>query len=77
MSKELLTERHLARLAKKFREQSGKSRAEAARGMGVAQVSIFRAEENPHESLLKLRRRMIEKYSPYKVEGPLFRLRRK
>ena len=74
---ELLTENNLARLARQFREQAGKSRAEAARDMKVAQVSIFRAEENPEESLFKLRKRMIEKYSPYKVKGPVFLLEKK
>ena len=77
MPKELLTERQLAGLAKTYREQAGKSRADAARDMGVAQVSIFRAEENPEESLFRLRKRMIEKYSPFKVKGPMFLLERK
>ncbi len=77
MPKTLLTETNLARIAKRFREQAGKNRAEAAREMKVAQVSIFRAEENPEESLLKLRMRIIEKYSPFKVIGPVFYLERK
>lgn len=77
MQKELLTETKLARVAKRFREQAGKSRAQAAREMKVAQVSIFRAEENPEESLLKLRMRMIEAYSPYRVTGPVFFLEKK
>lgn len=51
-----------------------KSRAEAAREMGVSQTSIFNAEESPEQSLLKLRVRMIETYSPYKVTGPSFAL---
>jgi DNA-binding XRE family transcriptional regulator len=75
--KTLLSERDLARLAKRFRKQAGKSRAQAARDMHVAQVSIFRAEEDPKESLLKLRRRMIEAYSPFKVVGAVFYLERK
>jgi len=78
MSQEkLLTEKELAALAKKFREEAGKSRAEAGRDMGVSHVSIHRAEENPDESLFKLRTRMIEKYSPFKVIGPVFYLQRK
>lgn len=77
MSNDLITEGQLARLAKQYREQSGKSRAEAARDMKVAQPSIFRAEENPDESLFKLRKRMIEKYSPYKVKGPVFLIEKK
>jgi DNA-binding XRE family transcriptional regulator len=77
MPKESLTEMNLARIAKRFREQAGKSRAQAAREMKVAQASIFRAEENPQESLLKLRIRMIEAYSPYRVTGPVFFLEKK
>ena len=77
MPNELLTEIDLARIAKRFRENAGKSRAEAARKMEVAQVSIFRAEENPEESLLKLRIRIIEAYSPYRVRGPVFLLEAK
>jgi len=55
-------------------QATGKTRARAARDMGVAQTSIFNAEESPHMSLLKLRIRMIEKYSPFKVSGPVFHL---
>jgi len=72
-----LTEKDLAALAKHFRKQAGKSRAEAGRKMGVSHVSIHRAEENPEESLFKLRTRMIEAYSPFKVIGPVFHLKKK
>ena len=75
--KQLLTEKDLAALAKEYRTKAGKSRAEAGREMGVSHVSIHRAEENPKESLLKLRMRMIEAYSPYQVSGPFFRLEKK
>jgi len=75
--KKLLTENDLAALAKSFRRQAGKSRSAAGREMGVSHVSIHRAEENPEESLLKLRTRMIEAYSPFKVVGPVFHLKRK
>ena len=75
--KELLTERDLAALAKRCRKEAGKSRAQVGREMGVSHVSIHRAEENPEESLIKLRTRMIEAYSPYKVRGPVFLLEAK
>jgi DNA-binding XRE family transcriptional regulator len=75
--KRLLTEKDLASLAKHFREKADKTRAEAGRELGVSHVSIHRAEENPEESLLKLRTRMIEAYSPFKVRGPLFLLEEK
>ncbi|HEX4263923.1 MAG TPA: hypothetical protein VH597_06250 [Verrucomicrobiae bacterium] len=75
--KQVLTEKDLATLAKRFRREAGKKRAQAAREMGVAQTSIFNAEETPGQSLTKLRMRLIETYSPFKVVGPIFLLKRK
>ena len=72
-----VSENDLARLAKRFRKQAGKTRAQAAREMGVSQTSIFQAEEKPEQGLLKLRMRMIEAYSPFKVIGPVFYLEKK
>ena len=76
-AKKELTEADLAALAKKSRESAGRTRAEAAREMGVKHPSIFHAEESPDKSFLKLRKRMIETYSPYLVRGPLFFLEKK
>ena len=72
-----VSENDLAALAKRFRKQAGKTRAQAAREMGVSQTSIFQAEEKPEQGLLKLRMRMIEAYSPFKVIGPVFYLEKK
>jgi DNA-binding XRE family transcriptional regulator len=72
-----VSEKDLARIAKRFRKQAGKTRAQAAREMGVSQTSIFQAEEMPEQGLLKLRMRMIEEYSPFKVTGPIFLLSKK
>jgi len=69
-----MNESDLAALAKTFRRQAGKTRAQAAREMGVAQTSIFNAEETPGQSLLKLRIRMIEVYSRFKIRGPVYLL---
>lgn len=73
----LLAEKELAALAKGFRKKAGKSRAQAAREMHVSQTSIFNAEESPAQSLFKLRTRMIEAYSPYKIRGPVYLLENK
>jgi DNA-binding XRE family transcriptional regulator len=73
----LVQEKELAELAKRFREEAGKSKAEAARELQVAAPSIFSAEEEPEMSLTKLRIRIIETYSPYMVTGPLFLLKQK
>jgi DNA-binding XRE family transcriptional regulator len=67
----------LARLAKQLRKKAGKTRAEAAREMDVSQTSIFNAEETPDQGLTKLRVRMIEAYSQFKVLGPIFLLTQK
>ena len=67
----------LAALAKKYRVAAGRTRAEAARDMGIKQPSIFHAEESPEHGLIKLRTRMIETYSPFKVVGPVYLLKRK
>ncbi len=75
--KEFLSETELTAFAKQVRENAGKKRAQAARDMGVSQTSIFHAEESPEQSLAKLRARMIEAYSPFKVIGPVFRLEKK
>ena len=75
--KQLFTESELARLAKEFREKAKKTRAEAGREMGVKHPSVFHAEESPEQSLLKLRIRMIETYSPFEVVGPVFVLKAK
>ena len=77
LKKEFLTEKELAAFAKRFRKASGKRSAQAAREMSVSQTSIFNAEESPEQGLQKLRMRMIETYSPFKVVGPVFHLKKK
>ena len=65
----LVGEKELAALAKKFREAAGKSKAATARQLRVSAPSVFNAEECPERNLIKLRMRMIEKYSDFKVVG--------
>jgi DNA-binding XRE family transcriptional regulator len=72
--KATLNENDLALLAKTFRKQAHKTRAQAAREMKVSQTSIFNAEESPEQGLTKLRMRMIEAYSKFKVRGPVYLL---
>ena len=77
MQKQLLSESDLAAVAERFRRQAGKTRAQAARDMGVSWPSLFHAEESPEQALTKLRMRMIAAYSPFAVVGPVFYLKRK
>lgn len=72
-----VAESDLASLAAKFRNEAGKTRAQAAREMNVSQTSIFNAEEKPDQSLTKLRIRMIEAYSLFEVSGAFYFLERK
>jgi DNA-binding XRE family transcriptional regulator len=72
--KTTMNENDLAVLAKTFRRQAHITRAQAARDMKVSQTSIFNAEETPEQGLIKLRMRMIETYSKFKVRGPVYLL---
>lgn len=71
------SESDLATLAKKARQAAGKRKVDVARELDVASPAIFNAEEKPHMSLHKLRIRMIETYSKYKVVGPVYYLERR
>ncbi len=73
----VVTESELAALARKFRLKAGKTKIEAAAEVGVGRPSVQLAEEYPEQSLAKLRIRLIEKYSPYKVVGPVYLLESK
>ena len=74
LRKATMNENDLAVLAKEFRKQAGRTRAQAARDMKVSQTSIFNAEETPEQGLIKLRMRMIETYLKFKVRGPVYLL---
>lgn len=75
--KQTYSEADLARLTKELREKAGKSKAEVARALKVTPSSIQFAEEYPEQSMTKLRIRIIEACSPYKVVGPTFWLEKK
>jgi DNA-binding XRE family transcriptional regulator len=75
-AKEIVGEAELAALARRYRIAAGRNRAETARELGVARQAIIYAEDQPAKSFTKLRCRMIEVYSPYRVRGPVFLLER-
>jgi len=72
-----MNENDVAEIAKTSRRRAGKTRAQAARDMEVSQTSIFHAEESPEQGLIKLRVRMIEAYSKFKVRGPVYLMEEK
>jgi len=73
----MFSESELAALAKECRLKSGKRKFEAAEDLGVGRPTMQLAEENPEQSLTKLRIRIIEKYSPYRVVGPVYLLEKR
>jgi DNA-binding XRE family transcriptional regulator len=73
----LLSETDLAALAKRFRSEAGISKSEASRQLGVNRGTIQQAEEYPKTSLTRLRVKMIERYSPFTVVGPVYLLKKK
>ena len=75
--KRLFAEDDLAALAKKFRAQSGKTKAQIAREFGVTRATMQDVEERPEKNLIKLRCRIIEACSPFRVSGPGYWLERK
>ena len=75
--KEFFSESELATLAREFREKAGRTKIEAAKELGVGRPSVQLADENPEQSLTALRIRMIDRYSPYKIVGPLYLLEKK
>ena len=77
LNKTTINEKDLAFMAKNFRQKAGITRARAARDMKVSQTSIFHAEESPDQGLIKLRIRMIEKYSEFSARGPVYLLEKK
>ena len=77
MQKQMFSEHELAALAKRFREKSGKRKADVARELKLGKPTIQQAEEYPQMSLTKVRRRIIEACSPYQLIGPVFFLKRK
>ena len=75
--KKLFNESELAALAKEFRVKSGKTKAALAREFGVNRATIQLAEEYPERSMTKMRCRIVEACSPYRVGGPGYWLERK
>ena len=74
---DVLTEAELAAFAKQLRIEAGESKAGAAREMECRAPSIFHSEESPDLPYSKMRRRLVEYFSDFEVEGPVYRLRKK
>ena len=77
MPDRIVEESELAQLAKQFRKKAGVTKAHVAKVCGVAPPTVHYAEEEPARGLHKLRMQIIERYSEYKVVGPVYLLRKK
>jgi DNA-binding XRE family transcriptional regulator len=75
--RQIYSEPELAKLAKRFREKSGKTKAQLARELEITRATMQDVEERPERNLTKLRRRIIEKYSRFRVTGPVYLLETK
>jgi DNA-binding XRE family transcriptional regulator len=75
--RQIYSEPKLAKLAKRFREKSGKTKAQLARELEITRATMQDVEERPERNLTKLRRRIIEKYSRFRVTGPVYLLETK
>lgn len=74
---DLVKPHELPELVKRLREQYGFTRHEVAKRLGVSEAIVRQAEEQPDRARIQLRKRMIERLSDYRLEGPFYRLRRK
>ena len=72
----LVKPHELPELVKRLREQYGMTRQEVAGRLGVSEAVVRQAEEQPDRARIQLRKRMIERLSDYRLEGPFYRLRR-
>jgi len=70
-------EQDLADLARQIRVKAGKSQKEVAIELGVSAPAVSNAESKPERSLFQLRKRIIEKYSDFKLLGPDYHLVKK
>ena len=70
--RKILDDRKLAALARRFREAASKTQGQAARELKVSRPAIVQAENEPEKSFFSLRKRIIEKYSSFKVVGPAY-----
>jgi len=76
-NRKIADEAELCALAKKFRQAAGKTQDQAARELHVSRPAIVQAENQPDKSFFKLRKKIIEHYSPFRVVGPSYILTKK
>jgi len=73
----ILPTEDLASIAREAWLQSGKTQVEAAEDFGVSQPAFAQAVNEPRRALDKLRIAIIERYTDYTIEGPLYQIVKK
>ncbi len=73
---QLIRAGRLADAARTARQAAEISSEEAAEQLNVPDTAIKYAEAVPSKSMFRLRKRMLEVFSGYTLEGPFYRIRR-
>ena len=74
---ELVSLRGVSSAARQARERKGLSQEEAARRLGATMPQLQQAENQPHRSLFNLRKRMLERFTGFTLDGPYYKIKRK
>jgi ribosome-binding protein aMBF1 (putative translation factor) len=69
--------RDLSDAVREARRLNGASMEQAADALGVSADKIDQAESQPYRALFKLRRKMLERFAGYTLDGPYYRIKRK
>lgn len=72
-----ITLRDITRIVRRARNESGLSENQAAQELGVKVRSVKQAEGQPHRDMLRLRRRILERFTGFTLDGPYYQIRRK
>ena len=72
-----LSPRDVARLASQVRKSRGHTPEDAADRLGVDARKVEQAENQPSRGLIRLRRRLIEQYTGYTIQGPFYKVHKR
>lgn len=72
-----MSPRQIAALIEEVRKQQGLTSQQVAEELGISKQHIHQAETQPHRDLLRVRRRLLEYYTGYTIEGPFYQICKK
>lgn len=67
----------LSEVVKEVREQEGLSHRELADALRITEPAVHEAEKQSQRARFRLRKRIIERYTGFTLDGPYYRLKRK